>query len=73
MTNINCKLHMGIDVGSTTVKVVIIDDNDKILFAEYRRHGGSAANYMKLFTFFNVIFLVVLTLLALVQLHVMGI
>ena len=38
MTNINCKLHMGIDVGSTTVKVVIIDDNDKILFAEYRRH-----------------------------------
>ncbi len=32
------KLHMGIDVGSTTVKLVVLDDGNKVLFAEYRRH-----------------------------------
>lgn len=32
------KLHMGIDVGSTTVKVVVLDDNNKILYSQYRRH-----------------------------------
>ncbi len=34
----NIKLHMGIDVGSTTVKIVVIDDSNKILYSEYRRH-----------------------------------
>ena len=28
----------GIDIGSTTVKLVILDDNSKILFGKYRRH-----------------------------------
>ena len=28
----------GIDVGSTTVKLVILDDNDKIVFGQYVRH-----------------------------------
>ncbi|MGN1095543.1 MAG: BadF/BadG/BcrA/BcrD ATPase family protein, partial [Eubacteriales bacterium] len=28
----------GIDIGSTTVKLVIIDENDSIVFGEYRRH-----------------------------------
>ena len=34
------KLTMGIDIGSTTVKIAIInpDDNNKILFSDYRRH-----------------------------------
>ena len=31
-------LHMGIDVGSTTVKVVVLDDEKNTLFSEYRRH-----------------------------------
>ena len=31
-------LHMGVDVGSTTVKSVIRDDADNIVFSEYRRH-----------------------------------
>lgn len=31
-------LHMGIDVGSTTVKVVVLDDTYNIIFAEYMRH-----------------------------------
>ncbi len=28
----------GIDIGSTTVKLVVLDENDQILFGEYRRH-----------------------------------
>lgn len=31
-------LHMGIDVGSTTVKVVVLDNDNNTLFSEYRRH-----------------------------------
>jgi len=45
--NKTCKLHMGIDVGSTTVKVVLIDDNDKIHFSEYRRHFSDIKNTVK--------------------------
>ena len=30
--------RLGIDIGSTTVKVAIIDDNHTTLFSEYRRH-----------------------------------
>lgn len=37
-------LHMGIDVGSTTVKVVVIDENNKVLFSEYRRHFSDIKN-----------------------------
>ncbi len=28
----------GIDVGSTTVKLVVLDENDNIIFGEYKRH-----------------------------------
>ena len=28
----------GIDIGSTTVKLIVLGDNDEILFGEYRRH-----------------------------------
>lgn len=31
-------LKMGVDVGSTTVKVVVLDEENKIKFAEYMRH-----------------------------------
>ena len=31
-------LHIGIDVGSTTVKLAILDDADQIRYAVYRRH-----------------------------------
>ena len=30
--------RMGIDIGSTTVKVAILDPEDKIVYSEYRRH-----------------------------------
>ena len=32
------KLHMGLDVGSTTVKIVITDENYNTLYSVYRRH-----------------------------------
>lgn len=31
-------LHLGLDVGSTTVKIVILDDDDNILYSKYQRH-----------------------------------
>lgn len=31
-------LRLGIDVGSTTVKLVIIDENDNIVYSRYERH-----------------------------------
>ena len=33
-----CPFHIGIDVGSTTVKLAILDDADQIRYAVYRRH-----------------------------------
>ena len=29
---------LGIDIGSTTVKIAILDENDKLLFSDYERH-----------------------------------
>ena len=32
------KYTLGIDIGSTTVKIAILDENDALLFADYQRH-----------------------------------
>ena len=32
-------LHMGIDIGSTTAKVVVLDHEHNIRFSAYRRHN----------------------------------
>ncbi len=32
------KLQVGVDVGSTTIKVVLLDENRNLLHSEYRRH-----------------------------------
>ena len=34
-------LRLGIDVGSTTVKLVILDENDQIIYSRYERHMSS--------------------------------
>lgn len=34
----NSTYKLGIDIGSTTVKVAILDDNNNMLFADYKRH-----------------------------------
>lgn len=31
-------LHVGLDVGSTTVKIVVLDVENKIIYSQYRRH-----------------------------------
>lgn len=31
-------LHVGIDIGSTTVKVIVLDKNQNVLFSDYQRH-----------------------------------
>ncbi len=40
-------MNLGIDVGSTTVKVVLTDENNEILFKEYRRHFSEVDNTVK--------------------------
>ena len=32
------RLHTGLDIGSTTCKVVVLDDSNNILYSEYTRH-----------------------------------
>ena len=34
----NTNLHIGIDVGSTTVKLAILDDAHEVRYAVYQRH-----------------------------------
>ena len=35
----NKSLHkLGIDIGSTTVKVAVLDEQDNLLFSDYERH-----------------------------------
>ena len=31
-------MRLGIDVGSTTVKLLILDENNKIMYSRYERH-----------------------------------
>jgi len=33
-------LHIGLDVGSTTVKIVVLDDNDNLIYSDYQRHNA---------------------------------
>ncbi|MBQ6057442.1 MAG: 2-hydroxyacyl-CoA dehydratase [Treponema sp.] len=37
-------VRIGIDVGSTTVKVVCLDENDKVLYGDYQRHRADIRN-----------------------------
>ena len=40
-------MRLGIDVGSTTVKLVLIDENDKIIYQRYERHMSSVFSKVK--------------------------
>nr|OTP46962.1 hypothetical protein A5881_003587 [Enterococcus termitis] len=41
-------IRAGIDVGSTTVKLVIIDEENHTKFAKYERHYSDAVSYTHL-------------------------
>ena len=34
----NCNYSLGIDIGSTTVKIAVLNDQQELLFADYERH-----------------------------------
>lgn len=38
------ELHVGLDVGSTTAKLVVLDEQKQILFKDYRRHFSDIKN-----------------------------
>ncbi len=38
MNTVNSNYRLGIDIGSTTVKIAIIDQENQILFSDYERH-----------------------------------
>ena len=38
MSRRNMSYTIGIDIGSTTVKVAVLDDEHHILFSDYQRH-----------------------------------
>ena len=37
--DMNNTINIGIDIGSTTVKVVVLDADNQIVFSDYRRHN----------------------------------
>ena len=41
------KYTLGIDIGSTTVKVAILDESHKILFSDYQRHFANIQETLK--------------------------
>jgi len=36
----SCQLNIGVDVGSTTIKIVILDEKNEITFSSYKRHNS---------------------------------
>ncbi len=39
--------YLGIDIGSTTVKIAILDSDDNLLFSDYRRHFADIQNTLR--------------------------
>ena len=37
-------LHIGLDVGSTTVKIIVMDENEKTIYKDYQRHFSDTKN-----------------------------
>ena len=38
------QLSVGLDVGSTTVKIIVLDENENIVYKDYRRHFSDVKN-----------------------------
>ena len=37
-------LHVGLDVGSTTVKIIVLDENKQVIYKDYQRHYSDTKN-----------------------------
>ena len=44
MKNINNILHIGLDVGSTTVKIIVMDSEQNTIYKDYQRHYSDTKN-----------------------------
>ena len=44
MKNEVLPVRIGIDIGSTTVKIAVLDDNDKLVYGDYQRHRADIRN-----------------------------
>ena len=44
MENTETVLHVGLDVGSTTVKIAVLDENLNTLYTDYERHFSDTKN-----------------------------
>ena len=33
-----CRVKLGLDIGSTTIKCVVLDDENKLIYSTYERH-----------------------------------
>lgn len=44
VTHIKEVLHMGLDIGSTTIKVLLLDAQDNLIFSKYKRHYAQIKN-----------------------------
>lgn len=42
--NMNKIVHIGMDVGSTTVKIVVMDEDLKEIYTSYERHYSDTKN-----------------------------
>ena len=49
-------LHVGLDVGSTTVKIVVMNNNLETIHTSYKRHFSDTKNYKDLFDFCKYLF-----------------
>ena len=41
------KYNLGIDIGSTTVKIAILDSDDNLVFSDYKRHFADIQNTLR--------------------------
>ena len=41
------KYFLGIDIGSTTVKIAILNENDELIFSDYKRHFADIQNTLR--------------------------
>ena len=45
--DLNKQYYLGIDIGSTTVKIAILDEKDNLLFSDYKRHFADIQETLK--------------------------
>lgn len=41
---------LGIDIGSTTVKIAILDEAKQLIFSDYRRHFANIRETLRIFS-----------------------